>query len=141
MHYVWLASLLILLLSSAGCSQEEKKENGAIGKAKVAKVVSPTADGAKAHVQKYIDRILGGDESVRVGLLGLAAVDFGSFDSIVIISSNTMYSKSGKKLNRMFSVRMRVTGKDSRTGKTIAKNIECGVINTGSGYKVLGASF
>ncbi len=141
MNYVWLASLMILLLSSASCSQEGKLENKAIGEADATAAESPSSDGAKSHVQKYIDRLLGGDETVRNGLLSLGGIDFGRFDSIEITSSQQTYSKSGKKVDGMFSVRMRVTGKDSRTGRTLEKNIERIVVNNGGGYGILGAGF
>lgn len=141
MNYVYLTSLMISLLLSAGCSKEGNIGKEVVGEANAPGVESPSAAGAKAHVQKYIDRLMGGDESVEAGLLSMAGVDFGSFDSIEITSSNQMYSKSGEKVGRMFSVRMRVTGVDSRTGKTIAKNIERGVMHNDTGYRIIGAEF
>jgi len=144
MCYVWLASLLACL--SVGCSQggyeESQNEGGeAVSDTEATEVEAPSTDGAKAHVQKYIDRLLGGDESVRNGLLSFEGVDFASFDSIEITSSQQKYLESGKKVDGMFSVRMRVTGKDSISGRTIEKTIERGIINNGFGYQILGADF
>ena len=141
MHYIWFASLMILIMSSVGCSQEGNVGDKAVGEAKTSGAESPSPEGAKAHVQKYIDRLMGGDESVKIGLLSIAGVDFGSFTSIEITSSHQVYLESGKKVDKNYSVRMLVNGTDSRTRKPIVKNVERGVIYLKSGYRIVGAEF
>ncbi|WP_145451805.1 hypothetical protein [Gimesia panareensis] len=141
MNHIFITLLMISLLLFTGCSKEGNVGNEAVGEAKASGAESPSPEGARAHVQKYVDRLMGGDESVKNGLLSIAGVDFGSFNSIEITSSNQMYSKSGVKVDRMFSVRMRVTGVDSRNGKPITKNIERGVMHNDKGYRIIGAEF
>jgi len=141
MNYIYLTSLLIALLLFGGCSKEGNVGDKAVGEAKISGAEAPSPEGAKAHVQKYIDRLMGGDESVRNGLLGIAGVDFGSFTSIEITSSHLVYLESGEKVDKNYSVRMLVNGADSRTRKPIVKNVERGVIYLKSGYRIVGADF
>lgn len=141
MNHVILTSLLISLLLVTGCSKEGNIGNEAVGQANVPEVEAPSPEGARAHVQKYIDRLMGGDESVKSGLLSMAGVPFGSFNSIEITSSTQTYSKSGEKVDGMYSVRMLVNGTDSITRKPIVKNVERGVMHNGTDYQIMGAEF
>lgn len=141
MKRAFLMSLLISLLLSAGCSKEGNFGNEDVGKGNTPRVEAPSPEGAKAHVQKYIDRLLGGDESVKNVLLSMDGVSFGSFTSIEITSSHQIYTKSGEKVDGNYSVRMLVNGTDSRTGKPLVKNVERGVFHKGTGYQIMGAEF
>lgn len=144
MRYVWISAFMACLLLSAGCSQEKESETTSeveTAEVDTTQVETPSIEGAKAHVQKYIDRFLGGDETVRDGLLSFQGVGFARFNSIEIISSQQRYSESGEIVEGMFSIRMKVTGIENVKGRSIEKIIERSVINPGSGYMILGADF
>src|SRR4051794_27064789 len=77
--------LLLVVFLMLGCEQQSQP---AADQNQAATETAPAqTELAKAHVQKYIDRLLGGDQTVKGGLLGLDGVDFNSIESIQISSS------------------------------------------------------
>lgn len=125
MRYSWITSLLLCLTLAVGCSQENSgTETGeVVDNAASKESETPSAEKARAHVQESIDRLMGGDESVKTSLLGMDGVDFGTIDSVEITSLVQEYSPEGKKLDGWFRVVLLVNGVDGAKGRKVSKSI------------------
>lgn len=65
--------LAVVFVVAIGC----EKQGTTMQANQVQQPPAPTMsqpDSAKAHLQQFVDRLMGGDESVKVGLLGLAGI-------------------------------------------------------------------
>jgi hypothetical protein len=81
------------------------------------------AETAKALVQEYIDRVIGGDLKTKDQLLGSSGVDFASIDSIEITSAVPAYSKEGTKIDNWIQVGIRVQGTHFLRGSPLEKKL------------------
>jgi len=116
---------VLICLTTVGCQQSSQPsippaqpQNAAAAPSK------PTAEEAKAHVQKYIDQFLGGDASLKMKLLSLSGVDFDTVDSIDIVRSVPKFNADGKPLENGFAVVLKATGFDSLRKRMIEKTID-----------------
>jgi hypothetical protein len=125
MRYPWITLHLLCCCFVSGCSQDNSAtDTGQLADNTAStESATPTADAAKAHVQGYVDRLLGGDQSVKDALLGTDGVDFKTIDSIQISTVVQEYSKDGKKLEGWFRVVLLVSGVDGLNGRAVTKNI------------------
>ena len=98
-------------------------------------------DAAKAHVQHYIDRLMGGGQSVKVGLLGLAGVDFNTIESIQIKSAVPAFSADGKKIDDMVKVQINIRGYDALKRRDIEQTVTHDVFLKDGKWKIIGANF
>ncbi len=139
MRHVWILSLVCCLLLITGCLEGTEKEKEIVEEV----VTEPEANeadesvGARAYLQGYIDRLLGGDETVKIKVLGFMGADFGSFNSIEIISCRQKYSETGEKVDGTFLIQMHVIGIDQYSGKRIDKIFERLLMATGSDYLIM----
>lgn len=97
-------------------------------------------EAAKAHVQQYINRLLGGDQTVKQGLLGMDGVDFNTLDSIQITSALPAYLPDGRKVDNMVRVVLSVRGYDALKRRTIEKNIDLDVLLKDGQWSILGSN-
>ena len=130
---------MVLLSVMAGCGQQ------AAVIPNQAPAQNPPAvnqvDPAKAHVQQFIDRLMGGDQSVKVGLLGIAGVDFNTIEAIEIKSAVPAFSAEGKKIEDMVKVQINIRGYDALKRRDIEKTITHDVFLKDGMWKILGANF
>lgn len=130
---------MVLLCVMVGCGQQ-----AAVIPNQAPVAVQPAVnqvDAAKAHVQHFIDRLMGGDQSVKVGLLGLAGVDFNTIESIDIKSAVPAFSAEGKKIEDMVKVQINIRGYDALKRRDIEKTITHDVFLKDGKWKILGANF
>ena len=139
-------STLVLLWSVitvlGGCGQTSQPEPE-LKPAQVQRTESPPtylADEAKTHVQQYIDRLLGGDQTVRQGLLGIDGVSFDSIESIQITSALPAYLPDGKKIENMVRIVLNVQGYDALKKRSLAKNVDLHVRLKDGQWSILGSN-
>jgi hypothetical protein len=131
-------TLVVLFVTMVGCGQQ-----GPVIPNQAPLQPAPAVnqvEGAKAHVQQYIDRLMGGDQSVKGGLLGLAGVDFNSIESIEIRSAVPAFSPDGKKIENMVKVQINIRGYDALKRRNIEQNISQEVFLKDGKWKFLGSS-
>lgn len=133
-----LLGLLLVTSTTLGCGQPSPPA-AAQTQPKAAAAPNQT-EAAKAHVQQYIDRLLGGDQTVKQGLLGMDGVDFNTLDSIQITSALPAYLPDGKKVDDMVRVVLNVRGYDALKRRTIEKNIDRDVFLENGQWKILGSN-
>lgn len=137
-----LVMLIIVLTILTGCdTQRFGQPNTA---SKPATPSSTTADpvaAARNHVQQYIDRLIGGDLSVKQGLLGIPGVEFESIESIEIISAVPTYLATGEKVGDMVRVNMRVRGYHATQRRIAEQTIDRDVLTKDGKPEILGAGF
>jgi hypothetical protein len=133
-----LLGLLLLTSSILGCGQQSPP---AAAQAQLEPIAAPNqTEAAKAHVQQYIDRLLGGDQTVKQGLLGTDGVDFNTLDSIQITSALPAYLPDGRKVDNMVRVVLNVRGYDALKRRTIEKNVDLQVRLKDGRWSILGAN-
>jgi hypothetical protein len=117
-----LFGLLLVTSTVLGCGQQSPP---AVAQAQPESAAAPNqTEAAKAHVQQYIDRLLGGDQTVKQGLLGIDGVDFNTIDSVQITSALPSYLPDGPKVENMVRVVLNVRGHDALKRRTIEKHID-----------------
>mgnify|MGYP000294836384 CR=1 FL=1 len=133
-----LLGMLLVTSTILGCGQQSPP---AAAQAQPEAATAPNqTEAAKAHVQQYIDRLLGGDQTVKQGLLGMDGVDFDTLDSIQITSALPAYLPDGRKVDNMVRVVLNVRGYDNLKRRTIEKNIDRDVFLENSQWKILGSN-
>lgn len=132
-------SLLILLMAAVGCNQQQPP----VAQLQAPAVATPPAvtqsEAAKAHVQQYLDRIMGGDKATKTSLLGGQGVSFSTIDSAEITSAVQSYTADGEKVDDFFKVIVHVKGDDSLGRKKIEANIDLLLKFEDGKWKVLGS--
>lgn len=135
--------LAVLFVVMVGCDQQQQ----ALVPPQVPKQAPPQPvptvsqpDAAKAHIQKYIDRLNGGDQSVKQGLLGFEGAFFETFDSIQITSAVPTYTRDGKKVENSVKIVIHVKGKGRFSEGNIEKNKELEVVLKGERWSIFGSS-
>jgi hypothetical protein len=129
-----------VLLALVGCNQQSPVPVLAPPIAALPKSEGDKVAAAKSHVQQFVDRLLGGDLSVKQGLLGLSSLDFDSIDSIQIKSALPKYQADGKKVDGMIVVVMHVTGFDAQRRRAIQKNIDLDLMLKDGKWKIFGSN-
>lgn len=101
---------------------QEAPPSDVVGQAEAKPEATPDpAEEAKAHVQELSDRLLGGDTSVKLKLLGPLGAKVESVDGIEITSIVPKYSPNGVKLDDWYRIVIQVQGKEAVTGKAFDK--------------------
>ncbi|NQV24948.1 MAG: hypothetical protein HQ518_11330 [Rhodopirellula sp.] len=85
---------------------------------------APTAEQARAHVQKYVDQFLGGNTSLKMKLLSIGGVHFDTVDSLEIVRAVQTYSPDGKPIENSFTVVLKASGYDSLDRKNVQRTID-----------------
>lgn len=111
MRFTVSTSLLIVTLMVTGCNPPVPPPAPAAQLNPAQASQQQVAD-AKAHVQQYVDRLLGGDQSIKTGLLGFEGVDFDTIESLTITSAVPTYLPDGTKVPDMVRVMLQVRGYD-----------------------------
>ena len=133
----------VLFVVMVGCDQQQQ----ALVPPQVPKQAPPPPvptvsqpEAAKAHIQKYIDRLTGGDQSVKLGLLGFEGAIFERIDSIEIKSAVPTYTQDGKKVEDMVRVVIHVKGFHLTQSRNIEKNINRDVTLKDGKWSIDGSS-
>lgn len=141
MRYARLLFFPLCLALLTGCSQGDSTKE-TVDQSDPKASDTATAEGAKAHVQKYVDRLLGGDETVKTGLLGFEAVGIIDIQTIEIVSSVPTITSDGKDVENWHNVRLRVEGVDDRRGQKVEKMfVRTVMFSNDDGYRIMGAEF
>ena len=122
MRLSFISAVLCIIGTAVGCNSQAAAPAPAEKPIKAPSASDQAAE-AKAHVQQYIDRLIGGDQSVKGDLLGLAGVDFNKINAIEINSAVPAFSKEGKKLDDTFRVQMKVRGYDDLKRRDIEQTV------------------
>lgn len=129
-----------------GCSKPEASVPKQAPQEPVAAVIqqqplppASISDEARAHVQRLLDQIMGGDESVKRELLGIHAVGLGKIESIGITSA-VPRSRDGKVSESIVMVAVRIVGLDSIDGKKLDNNIQLLVMKNEGRWNVAGTT-
>lgn len=129
--------VLLVVPVFSGCGRQSQPAAAETQPATAA--VPNQTEAAKAHVQQYIDRLLGGDQTVKQGLLGMDGVDFDSIESIQITSALPAYLPDGRKVDDMVRVVLSVRGYDSLKRRTVEKNVDREVLFKDGDVNILGS--
>lgn len=127
---------LVLIVFSPGCNQQlppqpqEPAKNTKGGTDQVAQ--------AKAHVQQFIDRLLGGDQTVKDGLLSIKGVSFADIESVEITSALPQYLPDGRKVPDMVRIVMKVKG-HAFSGKRLEETIDRSVFFKDQKWQIMGS--
>lgn len=141
MRFAWLLHFPLCLALLTGCSQGDSTKE-AVDQSDSKASDTASAEGAKAHAQKYVDRLLGGDDTVKGGLLGFEAAGIVDIQTIEIVSSVPTITSDGKKVENTFTVRIKVEGVDDRRGQKVEKTfVRTVMFSNDDGYRIMGAEF
>jgi hypothetical protein len=132
-----LLGLLLVTSTILGCGQRSQP---AAAQVQAEPAAPNQTEAAKAHVQQYIDRLLGGDQTVKQGLLGIDGVDFNTIDSVQITSALPTYLPDGRKVENMVRVVLNVRGHDALKRRTIEKHIDLQVRLKDGQWNILGSN-
>ena len=140
-----LCFLTLSFVAMVGCGKQEATVPKQAPQEPIAVVIQQQplppvsiSEEARAHVQKFLDQIMGGDESVKRELLGIHAVGLGRIESIGITSA-VPRSEDGKVSEFIVKVMVRVVGFDSIDGRKLDNNIQLVVMKMEGRWKVLGS--
>lgn len=111
---------LLLVVIFVGCGPQAQQPASPPPASKEAS----QAEAAKAHVQEYVDRVIGGDLTMKMKLLSIDGVDFGAIDSIEVTSAVPKFSEDGKKIENLFRVGLKVQGTHAIRGTPLEKKLE-----------------
>jgi hypothetical protein len=129
---------MVLFVVLVGCGQKEAviPNQAPIQPAPAVNQV----EAAKAYVQQYIDRLIGGDQSIKGGLLGLASVDFDTIESIEIKSAVQAFASDGKKIDNMIRIQINVRGYDALKRRNIEQIVSQDVFLKDGKWKIFGSN-
>lgn len=135
--------LIVLILPMIGCNQRSSNDVPPVAKAAPADISAPVDQvaAAKAHVQQYIDRLVGGDVSIKMGLLGGDGANFDTVEHVEMTSAVPTYLKDGKKVPNMVRVIIKVRGYDGIKKRMIEQNIDRDVHFLDGKWGIVGAGF
>lgn len=135
-----ISAAVCLLNVAAGCTSQAPAPAPAANAVQAPATPDQPA-AARAHVQQFIDRLMGGDQSVKSGLLGLTGVDFDTIESIDIRSAVPMFSADGKKIDNVIRVQIAIRGYDGLKRRDIERIISRDVSYNDGKWKIIGANF
>ena len=140
-----LCFLTLSIVVMAGCGKQETSAPKKAPQEPISVVIQQQplppvsiSEEARAHVQQFLDQIMGGDESVKRELLGTHAVGLGKIESIGITSA-VPRSRDGKVSESIVMVTVRVVGIDSIDGRKLDNNIQLLVMKTEGRWNVAGS--
>ena len=79
--------------------------------------------------------------TVEDKVLGVAGIDFETYDSIEIISSRPAFLEPGKKVDGAFVFQIQVSGINQLKERTEERTVERTMVNLGSSYQIMGSGF
>lgn len=134
--------LAVLFVVMVGCDQQQTVVPKQVPKQAAPQPVPTVSqpEAAKAHIQKYIDRLTGGDQSVKLGLLGFDGAFFERIDSIEIKSAVPTYTQEGKKVEDMVRVVIHVKGYHLTQSRNFEMNINRDVTLKDGQWSIYGSS-